>query len=579
MQLVAYGAQDVYLTGNPQITLFKVVYRRHTNFSSEIDEIPIDTARPGGKVSVQIQRTADLMSKAYHRITLSDLVPTNNFNGNVAFVRRLGHALIKTAEVTIGGTQIDKHYSVWLDIWFELTHTIDHESGYNKLIGDVDELTNLNQVNGNGQGQLLVYGRNIYSPLLFWFCRNYGLALPLIALQYHDVRINIEYEAISNLIVYTRGTNGVAPTFNNYSYSNSGLMIEYIYLDSEERRRFAQVGHEYLIEQLQYNEQTLAGNFSATSKNSTAQQFTLNFNHPCKELVFAHQCGAFNGQNGSYFLAYNNNNSELDWSNAIASASQSLANSVVQATNANGATSVTVGNGDDTATVTVGSSTWTVNYSGSSAITVYIQTQPILLSNYNLVQDLGDLNITFSANPISSSAIDPTKVSVVYSTPLAMGNLSIPINQSGNVDNRDPQYVFNDYYVIQPSNYGLNLDGSDNMVQQGKLTLNGHDRFDYQLGYYFNYLEPLARHTRTPADGINLYSFALHPEQHQPSGTCNFSRIDTARLLYNIWDTTFVKNLRDIGLDIYTGTIVWIFATNFNIFRMMAGMGGIAYSN
>ena len=146
MQLVAYGAQDVYLTGNPQITLFKVVYRRHTNFSTECIELSLDaSAKPGARSTVQVLRNADLATKCYLYLTLPDLTPSNAsaFNGQVAWVQRLGHAVMSSIEVQIGGSQIDKHYSTWLDVWYELTHTVDRERGYNQMIGDVPALTTL----------------------------------------------------------------------------------------------------------------------------------------------------------------------------------------------------------------------------------------------------------------------------------------------------------------------------------------------------------------------------------------------------------------------------------------------------
>jgi len=570
MQLVAYGAQDVYLTGNPQITLFKVVYRRHTNFSSEVDEIPIETAKPGGKASIQIQRSADLMTKTYHRTALQDLIPTNNsFNGQVAWVRRLGHALIKSAEVQIGGSSIDKHFGVWLDVWFELTHTTSQERGYNQLIGDVPTLTTL-------ASQVPANNFNVYTPLQFWFCRNYGLSLPLIALQYHDVRINLEYETMSNLVVYNTGTNGVAPQFNNYTYGSSGILIEYVYLDSEERRRFAQVGHEYLIEQLQENEQNLMP--------ASSQQFTLNFNHPCKELIWAHRCGAFNGSNGNSFLTYNNTDESADWQAAVNAAAVNIASSMMQP-----AISGSYSGNGNTVSVTheVTDPIWTQNIGGanfrftivagglgSGNTSFNVLSNPLLVGNVNLASYLGTVSVDLTLGN-SSNVVNGVAISVTGNT-LVLDDLSIPVQRM--TDNRMAVSQATDFYVVQLNNYGLRLDGVGNMLTQGKIQLNGHDRFDYQTAAYFNYLEPLARHTRTPADGINVYSFGLHPEQHQPTGTCNMSRIDTARLLYNVADV-LVGNRSANVFDIYTGTIVYIYATNYNILRMMAGMAGVAYSN
>ena len=570
MQLVAYGAQDVYLTGNAQITLFKVVYRRHTNFSAETIEIPIETAKPGGKVTVPIQRSADLMSKSYHRASTPDLIPSNaGFNGKVAWVRRLGHALIKSAEVVIGGSTIDKHFGVWLDIWYELTHSTGLERGYNALIGDVPELTTLVPASQGISG-----GVNVYTPFQFWFCRNYGLSLPLIALQYHDVRINIEYESIGNLVVYTAGDgNDHAPRFNNISFGSSGILIDYIYLDSEERRRFAQVGHEYLIEQLQVSETNL-------QNNSESQHFTLNFNHPCKELIWAHRLGCFNGANGSTFLAYTNDDK---WEDAIQAAAESLARSMI-ITNSDetpsGATTTTVSGSNDTdiifnSTCAVRGATLrfvVVDGPGeNNTPQVTIITNALMCGSVNLASKLGTVSYDLHYSGTSLTSVDVS----VSGHSLTLDDLSIPLQSMG--DHRVNAGKVNDVAIVQLNNYGLRLDGKGNCVTEGLLSLNGHDRFDKQTGAYFNYLQPDAHHSRTPADGINVYSFGLHPEQHQPTGTCNMSRIDSAKLVYKVRDILAAS--RSASFDIYTGTVVYIFVVNYNILRLMAGMAGVAYSN
>jgi hypothetical protein len=182
MQLVAYGAQDVYLTGNPQITFWKVVYRRHTNFSIETIEHTL-SGNPdfGRKSTATIIRNGDLASRINLFITL-DSVTWTGLTGNqaprFAWVRRLGHALIRSIEVEIGGSRIDKQYGVWMDLWYELTHDINQERGYRAMIGDVDELTRLDEPDAQGN---IKDHYSMYIPLQFWFCRNSGLALPLIA--------------------------------------------------------------------------------------------------------------------------------------------------------------------------------------------------------------------------------------------------------------------------------------------------------------------------------------------------------------------------------------------------------------
>ena len=179
MQLVAYGAQDIYLTGNPQITFFKVVYRRHTNFSMEsIEQSFNGTADFDKKVSCTISRNGDLIFRVYIQVEIDSITEKSSW------VNWLGHAMVKTIELEIGGQRIDKHYSEWLHIWNELTQTAGHQVGYANMVGNVPALT---------METASTPGVTLFIPLQFWFCRNPGLALPLIALQYHEIKINIEF--------------------------------------------------------------------------------------------------------------------------------------------------------------------------------------------------------------------------------------------------------------------------------------------------------------------------------------------------------------------------------------------------
>ena len=269
MQLVAYGAQDVYLTGEPQITFFKVVYRRHTNFSVEPIVQTFSGASDFGRtVTCNINRNGDLISKMYVVVDLDAKVGTN-----WGYVSRLGHALIESAKVEIGGSKIDEHYGDWLNIWHELSRNTSHDRGYDRMIGNVSELTTVG-------GDKPEY--RMYVPLQFWFNRNNGLALPLIALQYHDVRMTIKFRDAAQC-VNNQGAVTVAP-----SMKDATLLIDYIYLDTEERKRFAQAQHEYLIEQLQFT-----GSEAVSSRNN---KYRLNFNHPSKFLVWAHQMDAVRGK-------------------------------------------------------------------------------------------------------------------------------------------------------------------------------------------------------------------------------------------------------------------------------------------
>jgi len=442
MQLVAYGAQDIYLTGNPQITYFKVIYRRHTNFSIEsIKQIfsGISASGVGGKVIANISRNGDLLYKTY-------LV----LNGNGTKLKpgkissNYGHNVIDYVEVEIGGHTIDKHYGHFMETWSELT-----EPNPTKNVAHLDtihfskyKLANYPYGGGtsgsiktnyftkfqamacagginasmerHGDGILVsatFITHNLHIPLRFWFCKDPGLALPLISLQYHEVNIIVNFSAA-------------------LQSTSQHLWCDYIYLDIDERRRFAQVSHEYLIEQVQLN------TFTQQKGEST---YNLNFNHPVKELIWVYL--------------------EKDW--------------------------------------------------------------------------------------------NKTKNSITYNSLCSYASIEI----SGDLD-------------------------SPNMT----LKLNGHDRFEKRPVSYFTRAQTYQYHTGTGLDSylttestseldetidtIAVYSFCLKPEEHQPSGTCNFSRIDSSQL---ITDDTIGNSNSEGNIQIY--------AINYNILRIMSGMGGLAYSN
>ena len=258
LQLVAYGAQDVYLTGNPQITFFKVVYRRHTNFSIEsIQQTFNGSAGPNKRVTCQISRNGDLVHKLY---VVFDSTTSSAFTKDA-------RDYIKKVEVEIGGQLIDRQYGDWMKIWNELTLPAGKKEGYDTMVMKAAANT----------------GKR-YVPLEFWFCRNIGLALPLIALQYHEVKINIEFDDEAT----------------DANFTDATLWADYIFLDTDERRRFAQLSHEYLIEQLQYTgDETMTANGKLTAK--------LSFNHPVKELIWRTTDGTNAKESGSAKLMLNGN--------------------------------------------------------------------------------------------------------------------------------------------------------------------------------------------------------------------------------------------------------------------------------
>merc|ERR1711871_1591883 len=284
MQLVAYGAQDVYLTGQPQITFFKVVYRRHTNFSVEpIQQTFKGAAEFGRTITCNVNRNGDLISHMY----LVAIIGKGE-RSDYGWVSKLGYAMIENVKVEVGGSKIDEQYGDWLNVWSELTRNCCHDVAHNKMIGNVSELTKIGTYDQKAGSATNDY--TMYVPLKFWFNRNNGLALPLIALQYHDVRVTLKIREASALINYSGTT---APVVANDTMRDAYLLIDYVYLDSEERKRFAQAAHEYLIEQLQFT--------GSESISATSMKCRLNFNHPSKYLVWVASLDRY--RNGTEYVS------------------------------------------------------------------------------------------------------------------------------------------------------------------------------------------------------------------------------------------------------------------------------------
>ena len=542
MQLVAYGAQDVFLTGNPEITFWKVSYRRHTNFAMEsIEQTFSGQADFGRRVTCTISRNGDLCYRTYLQVTLPEInqsmlsgtVVANSNDGVYArWLDYIGEQLIAQVEVEIGGQRIDRQYGDWMHIWNQVTMTSEQRRGYLKLIGHTTQLNYITDPNfANVSGPCSAAGgpaqvcapRNalpettLYIPLLFWFCRNPGLALPLIALQYHEVKINIDFRPIGECLwaVKTLGaSSGTVSVSQAYQQSlvAASLYIDYIFLDTDERRKMAQNPHEYLIEQLQFTGDESVG--------SSSNKIKLNFNHPCKELIWVVQpdsnvdyCASLDATTVLYRTLGAQPFNYTDAIDALPNAIQAFGGP----TELNGVNSFINSTGlfqMPGAVDVAASNQWNQTASASTA------------DNYLPFQAQ---NGTVSASGLSDAGT----------------------------------------FVLAETAIDMHCWG-ENPVVTAKLQLNGQDRFSEREGSYFDVVQPYQHHTRAPDTGINIYSFALRPEEHQPSGTCNFSRIDNAVL----------QLVLSAGTVAGTATAkVRVYAVNYNVLRVMSGMAGVAYSN
>ena len=312
VQVVAIGAQNVYLTANPQITHFKSVYRRHTNFSVESIEQTFSGTVNFGRISnAQISRNGDLITQTFIKAVLPEVRyngPFQNF-GHVQFawVKNIGHALPEEVSFDIGGSNIDKHLSTWFQIVSDLSSKPGLDYVYNKMVGNVPELTSISTLSwDNHENNVLKPSYTLHIPLQFFFNRHNGLALPLIALQYHEVRISVKFRPVDQLYI---ASDAFKHHSNDLNLDDASLYVNYVYLDTEERRRFAQVSHEYLIEQLQNSTESIS--------NANSGKYKLSFNHPVKAIYWVTKLGNYQG---GRFMIYDHD----DWERARENAAKLL---------------------------------------------------------------------------------------------------------------------------------------------------------------------------------------------------------------------------------------------------------------
>ena len=458
----------------------------------------------------------------YLRVVLS-AGDSLNADKKWAWVRKVGHALISSVELNIGGTKIDKQYGDWMNCWYELSRKFGQDRGYAKMIGNTQELTQLSQTHKSA---------TLYVPLYFFHCRNDGLALPLIALQYHDVRYEFEFRKLEECII----TSNCNASSLNLRMDAASLFVDYVYLESEERKKFAQNAHEYLIEQIQFT--------GEESVSINSNKFRLNFNHPCKALYWNLKLGRYANPSGAYtFLAYD----PADVNNLRVQATKRFVLALAK-------------------------------YTDSSLNLVNNRLQ--LSTSVGETSELGVKFLAANAVAISNSEYDVDNITIL-GEPLSLEDASKPVSKllssfTGTRPAAGDGAAKFDVVVRQYDNYGVYMNGSENPVQKGLLQLNGHDRFSERDGTYFNYVQPWQHHSNTPSDGICMYSFSLNPEDHQPSGTCNMSRIDNATL-----NLTFgVDGVADFkSTYLADDSKISIYALNYNVLRILSGMGGLAYSN
>ena len=528
IQLVAYGEQDAHLTGNPQVTFFKNVFRRHTNFSMEtiqqvIQGSSVLTSSPTNG-TVTISRNGDLISDVYVSTSTTGV--------------HHGDQIVTDVELEIGGQSIDKQTKEWMQIWEELTTPATKQYA----------LKTMKKSDSNGIAGLTII------PLQFWFCRNHGLALPLIALQYHEVILKFNF-----------GTS---------DYSSVGIdasievWCDYIYLDADERRRFAQVSHEYLIEQIQYKEESSSNNIE------------LKLNHPVKELIWT---SAVTNTYGNLKIVMNGHDRFYPQEEEYFQLRHPIKyHTAVPAQNM---AHVGMPSFVGTKLTSLFSTTQTApqKFEAEEFSNITVTPTKVIISETSAggIEDLSGIAVVAASGGV-------TAASLVYSF------LKSDLQGHGHLPHIGDMLEFNVSGIGATVNAATGLSNSHSIlakvtgVADGSLLsgLASTDNYHIQLseslcestlGAAIDGADDFTIHsiknisvtqaaTSTMRNRINVYSFALRPEEHQPSGTCNFSRIDDARLIFN-------------DVPVPSGKTFTIYAVNYNILRIISGMAGLAYSN
>ena len=430
IQLVAIGQQDVSLTGNPEITFFKSVYKTHTNFAIDSTlQVINGNWGQGQTVYCTISRSGDLVGPM--TLILGDLNQGGiTITDGYACDRTIEHC-ISQIDLIIGGQVIDSIDGHWLRIRSELMMNEKEKLKYCQLTSSTDQFS----------------ANTLRLPLPFCFNRNPGLFIPLIALQYHEIQLAITFTQ-SALIDWDNSTG----------LPYSSLWVDYVFLDTEERRQFAQNEQTYLIEQTQRQFETVS-TISSTEANQT---ISINFKHPVKEIYWI-----FGNNVGEY--------------------------------------------------------------------SIYPE-RPNFISR-NFIQ-----GTNYIINNVTNQTI-----------PGALMN-------TGNLDG-------DQLILLSASNfYGF----LENPLSTAKIVFGSQDRTPLRTFQYFNEQQPYYYHSGKPQVGIYSYSFALHPEDYQPTGTCNFSRLNNPQFQFNV---TPYAATRPVSMS----TNIRLYALNYNVLKISSGYGTLQY--
>lgn len=495
IQLVAKGIQDTYLTVDPQITFFKILYRRHTNFAIEsIVQNFSSVPNFNESVSCVIGRNGDLLSQIFLYVYLPaipalsvprvvDLADKTNLFRRFAWVRNLGFALIKEVNIEISGQLIDRQYGEWLYIWSQLTDNFDYD--LNKMVGNIRDLYQF------------TYGKEAYElciPLNFWFCRHIGLALPLIALAATDVRINIVFRRWEECC--RMGPTHSIEVVEDVVPFNIGDYIEQTFGDQVIQGYF--MGYNYLTKRIYY--------IKILSPTSLKREFDGT-------------CCIYNSINPTASCTPVPGVREFIEPIPLPF-KPSFINSYLY-----------------------------VNY-------VYLDTEERIRFTQSQHEYLIE-QLQFNKE-VGVDSPNTTQY-------LALNNLCKAHYWVAQLDCMVGPGSMNELF-----NYTTDTDrgGTFSLIRSATLLFNGQERYETTPFSRLNYVEPYKYHSCGPTNGICMYSFCLQPEDVQPNGAVNMSKLDQIAVSMKLAD--IVNPYQTCSIRAYT--------LSYNILRIAFNLGGLAFA-
>jgi hypothetical protein len=505
--LVAIGFQDLFITNDPQVTFFKVMYRRHTNFAIEPLSQYFNTTKVefGQKISCTLSRVGDLVNKIYFVMDVP-AIPINfvDTKFRYAWVKRIGYAILKSIEIDIGGQSIDKQFGDWLNIWSEVSQT--NRIKLDEQIGNVKELYDFT----NGKSSY-----RIHVPLEFWFCQKIGSSLPIVALQYNEIKINFELENLDNVrLIGPTHTIDMNTTVTHYTEGeiikqeiNGSPIAMGIFLDYD-----VALGRLYYIK----TTDTAFKGFDSS---------TVQFNTNSSGIQTFINSFAIVGMMSNYRA------NPLD--NAVETKYKLSINKLIQK-------------------MIIPKCFLIVDY-------IYLaaeeRTRFLYQAHEYLIEQLqlGSFKIFQQKNfQVNLQLNNPIKA--LYW--IAQMNICATFKDTFN-------------YTNSPLRDKNNKLLGKNLVRKSSISLNSVPRFIEQTADYFNYIQPLFYYPRGPEEGINCYSFGVHPTEFQPGGSCNMSKIDLISLFLSIDPLAFTGGSSSIK----------VYGHTYNIFRIINGLGGLLFTN